>query len=148
MASPSAAEVAAPVFLPIDLASSASIPVRAAINSAAVCDKSPAIEAPVALVDNLRRSFAPLAAANFFTLLFFICHIAAMSSAVYNPFLYAWMNENFKKEFHSVAPCLFPRGRASAAEVTSRIDSSRACSASAGTTPRTAHTRQTIRRCH
>ncbi|CAH1784323.1 unnamed protein product [Owenia fusiformis] len=43
----------------------------------------------------------------YYTLLFFISHIVAMSSAIYNPFLYAWMNENFKKEFKTVLPCLF-----------------------------------------
>ncbi|GFR92379.1 neuropeptide Y receptor type 2 [Elysia marginata] len=30
-----------------------------------------------------------------------------MSSTIYNPFLYAWMNDNFKKEFRHVLPCLF-----------------------------------------
>ncbi|CAH8483667.1 unnamed protein product, partial [Heterobilharzia americana] len=42
-----------------------------------------------------------------FTLIFFICHLLAMSSAVYNPFLYAWMNNNFRKEFHHIIPCFF-----------------------------------------
>ena len=40
-------------------------------------------------------------------LVFFIAHVIAMSSTIYNPFLYAWMNENFKKEFKQVIPCLF-----------------------------------------
>ncbi|XP_064630394.1 prolactin-releasing peptide receptor-like [Lineus longissimus] len=40
-------------------------------------------------------------------LIFFIAHIIAMSSAIYNPFLYAWMNENFRKEFKQVLPFLF-----------------------------------------
>ena len=45
-------------------------------------------------------------------LIFFIAHVTAMSSTLYNPFLYAWMNENFNKEFKTVLPaCLF-RGRA------------------------------------
>jgi len=38
---------------------------------------------------------------------FFVVHLIAMSSAVYNPFLYAWMNENFKGHFVRVVPCLF-----------------------------------------
>lgn len=28
-----------------------------------------------------------------------------MSSTCYNPFLYAWLNENFRKEFKQVLPC-------------------------------------------
>nr|CAH7724749.1 unnamed protein product [Callosobruchus chinensis] len=34
---------------------------------------------------------------NYFT--FFVTHAIAMSSTCYNPFLYAWLNENFRKEF-------------------------------------------------
>jgi len=30
-----------------------------------------------------------------------------MSSTVYNPFLYGWMNDNFQKEFRILLPCLF-----------------------------------------
>ena len=26
---------------------------------------------------------------------------------MYNPFLYAWLNENFRREFHQVIPCIF-----------------------------------------
>ncbi|XP_013419052.1 prolactin-releasing peptide receptor [Lingula anatina] len=37
-------------------------------------------------------------------LVFFIAHVIAMSSTIYNPFLYAWMNENFRKEFKQVPP--------------------------------------------
>lgn len=40
---------------------------------------------------------------NYFT--FFITHAIAMSSTCYNPFLYAWLNENFRKEFKQVLPC-------------------------------------------
>ena len=47
----------------------------------------------------------------YFVLVFFIAHVTAMSSTIYNPFLYAWMNENFKKEFKTVVPFLFPRRR-------------------------------------
>ncbi|XP_022248962.1 prolactin-releasing peptide receptor-like [Limulus polyphemus] len=36
---------------------------------------------------------------------YFLCHAAAMSSTCYNPFLYAWLNENFRKEFKTVLPC-------------------------------------------
>lgn len=37
--------------------------------------------------------------------LFLITHAIAMSSTCYNPFLYAWLNENFRKEFKEVLPC-------------------------------------------
>lgn len=39
--------------------------------------------------------------------IFTMAHIIAMSSTIYNPFLYGWLNENFRKEFKSVLPCLF-----------------------------------------
>ncbi|CAH1998613.1 unnamed protein product [Acanthoscelides obtectus] len=38
-------------------------------------------------------------------LTFFVTHAIAMSSTCYNPFLYAWLNENFRKEFKQVLPC-------------------------------------------
>ncbi|KAL4719736.1 hypothetical protein ACJJTC_009971 [Scirpophaga incertulas] len=37
---------------------------------------------------------------------FFVAHFIAMSSTCYNPFLYAWLNENFRKEFKQILPCL------------------------------------------
>ncbi|KAL8620583.1 hypothetical protein ACOMHN_063646 [Nucella lapillus] len=49
----------------------------------------------------------------YFTFVFFIAHVIAMSSTIYNPFLYAWMNDNFKKEFKTILPCLFLVGRRS-----------------------------------
>ena len=39
---------------------------------------------------------------HYFLLTFLITHVVAMSSTIYNPFLYAWMNDNFKKEFQQV----------------------------------------------
>jgi hypothetical protein len=42
-----------------------------------------------------------------YNLLFFLTHLVAMSSVIYNPFLYAWLNENFRKEFKQILPCLF-----------------------------------------
>lgn len=36
---------------------------------------------------------------------FFLSHAVAMSSTCYNPFLYTWLNENFRKEFKLVLPC-------------------------------------------
>ncbi|XP_052888683.1 prolactin-releasing peptide receptor [Anopheles moucheti] len=50
---------------------------------------------------------------RFYNLIFFIAHLTAMSSTCYNPFLYAWLNDNFRKEFKQVLPCFDPsRGRA------------------------------------
>lgn len=36
---------------------------------------------------------------------FLLAHAFAMSSTCYNPFLYAWLNENFRKEFKQLLPC-------------------------------------------
>lgn len=43
---------------------------------------------------------------QYYNLLFFLAHCIAMSSTCYNPFLYAWLNENFRKEFKQVLPCI------------------------------------------
>ncbi|XP_043210924.1 prolactin-releasing peptide receptor-like [Amphibalanus amphitrite] len=48
----------------------------------------------------------------YFHLLFFVTHAIAMSSTCYNPFLYAWLNENFRKEFKDILPCFGRPGRA------------------------------------
>lgn len=40
-------------------------------------------------------------------LIFFVTHAVAVSSTCYNPFLYAWLNENFRKEFIQILPCIF-----------------------------------------
>ena len=37
-----------------------------------------------------------------FKFCFFLAHCIAMTSTCYNPFLYAWLNENFRKEFKQV----------------------------------------------
>lgn len=44
---------------------------------------------------------------RYFLLLFFAAHVTAMSSTIYNPFLYAWMNENFRNEFKIIMPFAF-----------------------------------------
>ena len=36
---------------------------------------------------------------------FFLCHVIAMSSTCYNPFLYGWLNAAFRKEFSRILPC-------------------------------------------
>ena len=45
----------------------------------------------------------------YFNFCFFMTHVVAMSSTCYNPFLYAWLNENFRKEFQLVLPCFFKK---------------------------------------
>ncbi|XP_005103692.1 probable G-protein coupled receptor 83 [Aplysia californica] len=47
------------------------------------------------------------------TLAFFACHWVAISSTCYNPFVYCWLNENFREEVKSRFSCLFrlPCGR-------------------------------------
>ncbi|KAG8227860.1 hypothetical protein J437_LFUL006484 [Ladona fulva] len=42
---------------------------------------------------------------KYYSICFFTVHAVAMSSTCYNPFLYAWLNENFRKEFKQVLPC-------------------------------------------
>lgn len=44
---------------------------------------------------------------HYFSSVFFIAHVIAMSSTIYNPFLYAWLNVNFRKEFRLILPWLF-----------------------------------------
>lgn len=39
---------------------------------------------------------------KYYYLTFFMVHALAMSSTCYNPFLYAWLNDNFRKEFKQV----------------------------------------------
>jgi len=36
---------------------------------------------------------------------FFVAHLIAMSSTVYNPFVYAWFNDTFRAQFQKVVPC-------------------------------------------
>ncbi|KOB71291.1 Neuropeptide receptor A10 [Operophtera brumata] len=43
---------------------------------------------------------------KYYMVMFFFTHFIAMSSTCYNPFLYAWLNENFRKEFKQILPCL------------------------------------------
>ena len=43
---------------------------------------------------------------EYFTFIFFICHVLAMSSTCYNPFLYGCYNDAFQKEFTELIPAL------------------------------------------
>ncbi|KYM95529.1 PREDICTED: prolactin-releasing peptide receptor-like [Cyphomyrmex costatus] len=42
---------------------------------------------------------------SYYRFSFFMAHCIAMSSTCYNPFLYAWLNDNFRKEFKQILPC-------------------------------------------
>ena len=57
-------------------------------------------------IHNLIMDVYPPASGWFYSrAFFFLAHAAAMSSTCYNPFLYAWLNDNFRKEFKQVLPC-------------------------------------------
>lgn len=55
---------------------------------------------------NVINDFYYFGADSYFHLFFFLAHCLAMSSTCYNPFLYAWLNENFRKEFKVILPCI------------------------------------------
>ncbi|XP_066989952.1 prolactin-releasing peptide receptor-like [Macrobrachium rosenbergii] len=63
---------------------------------------------------------------SYYNLCFFITHVIAMSSTCYNPFLYAWLNDNFRKEFQLVLPC-FHQTASSAADRVGQWRSERTC---------------------
>lgn len=57
-------------------------------------------------INNLVQDFyLPATQWRYARAFFLLAHAAAMSSTCYNPFLYAWLNENFRKEFKQVLPC-------------------------------------------
>ena len=60
---------------------------------------------PLNIVNVLNDFYLPAAEWSYSRLCFFISHCLAMSSTCYNPFVYAWLNENFRKEFKQV--CIF-----------------------------------------
>ncbi|KAG8194134.1 hypothetical protein JTE90_000972 [Oedothorax gibbosus] len=60
---------------------------------------------PINIYNLIIDFYIPAASWKFLNVIFFMSHAAAMSSTCYNPFLYAWLNENFRKEFMIVLPC-------------------------------------------
>lgn len=60
---------------------------------------------PLNVVNVLDDFYVHTAEWKFYNFIFFIAHCIAMSSTCYNPFLYAWLNDNFRKEFKLVLPC-------------------------------------------
>lgn len=59
---------------------------------------------PLNLINIINDFYGPAANWKYYFLCFFMVHSLAMSSTCYNPFLYAWLNENFRKEFKQVLP--------------------------------------------
>lgn len=60
---------------------------------------------PLTAINLLNDFYLQTATWKHYYLFFFSAHAVAMSSTCYNPFLYAWLNENFRKEFKQVLPC-------------------------------------------
>lgn len=60
---------------------------------------------PLNVINVINDFNRQLANWQYYYLSFFMVHSMAMSSTCYNPFLYAWLNENFRKEFKQVLPC-------------------------------------------
>lgn len=60
---------------------------------------------PLNLINVFYDFYIPTVNWKYYFLCFFLAHSIAMSSTCYNPFLYAWLNENFRKEFKTVMPC-------------------------------------------
>ncbi|XP_075737773.1 prolactin-releasing peptide receptor isoform X3 [Rhipicephalus microplus] len=59
---------------------------------------------------NLAIDFSLRAASwQFANAFFFLAHAIAVSSTCYNPFLYTWLNDSFRKEFKAVLPCFSSR---------------------------------------
>ncbi|KAL0276720.1 UNVERIFIED_CONTAM: hypothetical protein PYX00_004232 [Menopon gallinae] len=64
---------------------------------------------------------------KYYNLLFFFFHALAMSSTCYNPLLYAWLNENFRKEFKEVLPGFARSKRRTSADGVGGWRSEKAC---------------------
>ncbi|XP_044736737.1 prolactin-releasing peptide receptor-like [Chrysoperla carnea] len=61
---------------------------------------------PINLINIVNDFYVCIGFWKYYHLCFFLVHCLAMSSTCYNPFLYAWLNENFRKEFKQVLPCV------------------------------------------
>ncbi|KAJ8716310.1 hypothetical protein PYW08_013595 [Mythimna loreyi] len=59
---------------------------------------------PINLINIFNDFYAQMTEWNYYFVSFFLAHSMAMASTCYNPFLYAWLNENFRKEFKQVLP--------------------------------------------
>ncbi|XP_032688688.1 prolactin-releasing peptide receptor-like isoform X2 [Odontomachus brunneus] len=54
---------------------------------------------PLNIINVVEDFYSPANDWYYYRLCFFMTHCLAMSSTCYNPFLYAWLNDNFRKEF-------------------------------------------------
>ncbi|XP_050672108.1 prolactin-releasing peptide receptor-like [Leptidea sinapis] len=59
---------------------------------------------PINLINIFNDFYAQMTEWNYYYVSFFLAHSMAMASTCYNPFLYAWLNDNFRKEFKQVLP--------------------------------------------
>ena len=71
---------------------------------------------------------------RFLLLVFFVGHVVAMSSTVYNPFLYAWMNDAFRQQFQRVLPLCGSIGRTSSRPSETAAQSTRPAASTAALT--------------
>lgn len=64
-------------------------------------------------VFNLVADFAPepILEEKSMIITYAICHMFGMSSAVSNPLLYGWLNDNFRKEFEEILCCCRKKGQ-------------------------------------
>lgn len=57
------------------------------------------------LVADLSAKDEPFMDETTMTITYAVCHMCGMSSAVSNPLLYGWLNDNFRKEFEEILCC-------------------------------------------
>lgn len=65
---------------------------------------------PLNLYNLVQDFYQPASGWLYARAFFLLAHATAMSSTCYNPFLYAWLNETFRKEFKKVLPCFNNEG--------------------------------------
>lgn len=63
---------------------------------------------PINLINVINDLYMHTSSWTYYNLFFFLSHAVAMSSTCYNPFLYAWLNDNFRKEFKQVSIYYLP----------------------------------------
>ncbi len=63
---------------------------------------------PLNVINLLNDTNYQIAWWKYFNLCFLLAHTVAMSSTCYNVFVYAWLNDNFRKELKRVLPCFQP----------------------------------------